>query len=755
MGLFVHPVHRNTHMAHARALIGALALLLSACGGTGQVRVIPALQGAPAAGGGAGPARLRFGATRVDVTPPPGPSTFGHGPDALAVQGYWTRLQCRVFAFESISASGVSRFALVPCDLPAISYALYRDIAESVKDVIPGDHLLVMATHTHAGPAHYFESPAYSGFLSTRRPGFDDDMLRMLASRIARGISDAFGRTQDAEIQWISSAISGLTRNRSLEAYDLNGSTELSLQGRPACEHVSPPEPPVFNQTALENGPCKLLGRACQAVDPTVHTLDVRSVLGSVPLGRLVFVAVHPTVLAAHTRLFGGDIFGVAARELERKLRATPHPAGITFDPPVGIVNTNEGDVVPAWVIGDIAEARAFGNELARQLWVDVPDELKIEAHPRLSARTVEANFQCTGCSNSAHRLPPPMLGQTSSHGGADHRATVDDLMRRPSDWTTQGPQAPKTPLLAPWQSVLTGPYGFPARLPFAVWALGGTMIGAAPAELTITAGQRLRRAISAAGGVRFEDTVVAGLANGYMQYVTTCEEFQRQAYEGGSNLYGPMTAQTIADIEASLACEMNGRANCVPLPEFVHAPPFSALPLRPDIDVTHERYPQPEGSTVVPKVQGACWLPSLEARLCFRWLDRAPGNLPLASFDKSPSAWIRVRAGELPARIDPGDPLSVIDDTTDLFQVRARRSCARGRWSYSGLFDQHAAERISAKLGQQGSLLLEIGDGAHRLRIPFPPSTQKCSIEEALFCASEVEPSTQASSIACGQDDP
>src|SRR5207245_10847989 len=44
---------------------------------------------------------LQAGAARADVTPPPGPSTFGLGPDSLVTDGYWSRLYCRAFVLET------------------------------------------------------------------------------------------------------------------------------------------------------------------------------------------------------------------------------------------------------------------------------------------------------------------------------------------------------------------------------------------------------------------------------------------------------------------------------------------------------------------------------------------------------------------------------------------------------------------------------------------------------------------------------
>src|ERR1017187_6416844 len=59
------------------------------------------------------PEELTVGVARVDVTPPPGVSTFGHAPDALVTDGYWSRLYCRVFVLKQTTGLPL---AIVPCD---------------------------------------------------------------------------------------------------------------------------------------------------------------------------------------------------------------------------------------------------------------------------------------------------------------------------------------------------------------------------------------------------------------------------------------------------------------------------------------------------------------------------------------------------------------------------------------------------------------------------------------------------------------
>src|SRR5438445_8639180 len=283
---------------------------------------------------------LQAGAARADVTPPPGPSTFGLGPDSLVTDGYWSRLYCRAFILET---SPQDRVAMVGCDLHSVSGILHRRVAERVRSIVPTSRLFIAATHTHAGPAHYFETPIYAGAMSTRHPGFDSAMVDFLASRIAAAIEGAFAARRPAAARWVHSAAWQLTRNRSLEAFEANETPRLF-------------QPPPDLQLSDEEA----------AIDPSLHVLQLDALdaetrtrmLG--PVGFIVLFAMHPNVVTVRNRLFGADTHGAASRFLEAELRrawsdrcgaaveAIPDCGHVAdLDPLAAVLNTNEGDIAP------------------------------------------------------------------------------------------------------------------------------------------------------------------------------------------------------------------------------------------------------------------------------------------------------------------------------------------------------------------------------------------------------------------------
>jgi hypothetical protein len=72
---------------------------------------------------------------------------------------------------------------------------------------------------------------------------------------------------------------------------------------------------------------------------------------------------------------------------------------------------------------------------------------------------------------------------------------------------------------------------------------------------MTEQMGKRVRSAVvHAAHGAGVRRAVIAGLANEYLSYFTTPQEYQRQHYEGGSTMYGHTAADVIRDGLVDLA---------------------------------------------------------------------------------------------------------------------------------------------------------------------------------------------------------
>lgn len=663
---------------------------------------------------------LRVGVARADITPPPGVSTFGHGPDARVTNGLWTRLYCRAFVFVQPNSRAASdqrsdhaALAIVPCDLPAMSAILQRSVAAEVaaRVPIPAPRLMLTATHTHAGPAHYFDGTSYSGLGSTQLPGYDPEMVRFLSTRIAEAIERAYRSAVPAKLRWSDGQVLSLTRNRDIQAFVRN---------------PSPPWAPG----------CSDRSELC-AIDPNLSVLEVDAVgpggAQRCPLGSLTFFAMHPTVLPNTTQQLGADVFGVASRSLELAMREGTPPTCGNGDPLAGIVNTNEGDIVPRWVNGSVEEAISVGVALAGEVKrVQAQSVTQFRDLSSLAMRYTEVDLRNNGFGMppGLHTCSDPDLGVYGSMGATDHRTFLfpvlgDDDTR---DTTRTDCQKPKTSF--PWyaRGESSGPKAFPTVLPFAVARIDDHAITFVPAELTVAAGQGVNAAVRNALGNEVKAAVVAGLANSYIQYVATRAEYEVQGYEGASTLFGPASAELMANVAGALAKRLDSDA---PLPfdiDQAHGHEYFASPVR-------ERLPRGASDPSLLELAGQrnpvelCAIRgSRPPAVCFFWTDGAPGVVPIEN-----PTWISV------ARSDGS---VVLDDRGVEFLTRIHRPYGDA-WLWSTLVRPETLDPARpvdwSTLGGGQTLTIRVASPAGTKRIQSETFTAS-SLEKLAPCSSGVQ---------------
>jgi neutral ceramidase len=728
-------------MNHVTRYASAAACLLAA-GCRPDVPKIPGkLPGQPAEHRAA---PISVGVARADITVPPGASTFGHGHDSRANDGYWTRLYCRAFYFESAAGQ---KLALVPCELPAMSGLLQRQVSEEVSDLLHASQIMLTAVHTHAGFGHYFGAAQYTSLFSSRLPGYDDELMHTLASRIAGAIRKARANAGPAQLSWSHhSDFWCFTRNRSLAAHQLN---------RPA---------PVSNRPdACTRGLAEL-----EAIDPALDVLRIDALDGAlpgarVPIGSLSFFAMHPTVVSSANQFLGADVAGVVSRDIERELRrercrglGAGAACTLEREPLHAVINTNEGDIAPIWSRGDIEEAVALGRDVAAHVWRSHPALETSAANPTpvLDSRYIEESLRHATFVDAGQRFQTcafAQFGLGAARGAVDHPTSIAPLAvfgsESPADFGDRSCHAPKRPLLGFVSRLTRGAGSFPSDVPLAVAQLDDTLIAFVPAEMTLTAGHRLRQRIRSELAP-FPDaprhTVIAGLSNEYIEYITTEEEYQLQAYEGASTLYGPSSSRYLTNRFGLLARAMFDaravaelRAQGLELGEakemaFAFGPSVSKLPSK-----TNDERPRATlGTCLMPEPLGVQKPP----RLCMYWSDRDLGALELMSRPENPEPWVRVVADDAARHpfqpCEPGtsqcDPLGV-DDRGYEFQTRVHQELKRG-WIWSTLFSPRPETwallaTVRARIQVRGAPALESS--------AFSSSSlpARCSMRQARLC--------------------
>lgn len=94
-----------------------------------------------------------------------------------------------------------------------------------------------------------------------------------------------------------------------------------------------------------------------------------------------------------------------------------------------------------------------------------------------------------------------------------------------------------------------------PTVLPIQIIRLGNIAIVCCPGEFTTIAGQRVVQTVAQTlATANIEQVLICTYCNDYMGYVTTYEEYQQQAYEGGHTIYGQWTLAAFQTCFAKLA---------------------------------------------------------------------------------------------------------------------------------------------------------------------------------------------------------
>jgi neutral ceramidase len=513
------------------ALLACLLALQSGCAVVSGKLVPPA---PPKATG-----VFRAGAAKADITPFPGFPTGGHGSGGKIARGWWTRLRARAVYLEGPSGKAI---AMVACDLWSLPGGLSDRVAEILGTWEDTQHLgreqvLLAATHTHHSPGNFSTSSGYNAFASCRM-GFDRRLFEFLATRIANAIREACAAKAPARLRVEERPVELLCRNRSLEPF-LRDEEAGEVLHRNEGLSLGPVMPEYPDE------------RCDRAVDPALTLVTVeRADPWLAPIALLGFVAVHCTAIGHDLELYSGDLFAVAATEVETELRRRS-PGEPT--PLVAIFNGPEGDVSPAWQNQDRRNLLILGGRLSRAI-LDLagkgPD-VTGDVDYRFRAEAAVSGVKFLDRTGNVRRTAKEALPGWAMPGGAEDGRTA--AYRKGHVEGVTGPdlgddQGPKKPPYPRWViGLLDFLYlDIPETVPLGVYRVGSLVFATLPGEFTTVMGLRVRRALAEEGGLEPRRVIGVGLAGEYLSYFATPEEYALQHYEGASTLYGTFSGELI-----------------------------------------------------------------------------------------------------------------------------------------------------------------------------------------------------------------
>ncbi len=343
---------------------------------------------------------------------------------------------------------------------------------------------------------------------------------------------------------WGSSRILGLTRNRSLEGHLANhgvfrGYGEGKESEDPGgYEHTIDPD---VNVLRVDKVVRRRVGKGKRR-----RTRRVR-----VPIGGWSTFADHGTVTKSSFRFYNADHHASALRVFEQRVRKEGKvPRRQEVMNVYG--NSNEGDMSAGLDRHGPAASDYVGRvEAAAMVRAWRSARRQLSRTPALDMRWTRVCFCGQDVEGrpvgSASQVGIPFLTGSEEERGPLFDITHEHFETRRSE-VDFGPHGRK--LSAPGVGG-----GVPRGVPLLAITVGRRMIVSLPGEGTKEVGARIRAAVgSAIAGSGLEGVVLSGLANEFVLYFTTPEEYDRQHYEGGNTQFGKQSSVLMKNELAKLA---------------------------------------------------------------------------------------------------------------------------------------------------------------------------------------------------------
>ncbi|MEX0785761.1 MAG: neutral/alkaline non-lysosomal ceramidase N-terminal domain-containing protein, partial [Dehalococcoidia bacterium] len=331
---------------------------------------------------------LTAGSAAAVITPPVGTRLDGYSARDHGAEGVHDDLHARALVIDD----GDTAVALVACDLVGVDRRLVAEARDRASQAtgIPAAHILVAATHTHAGPAGL-------------RRDVDDALLDVTARHIAGAIEAAHRRRRPAVLKAGQTTVDSVAQNRRHPDWPVDTNLFVLLLDDP-----DPLQPPI---AAAINFSC------------------------------------HPTVLYHTNYLVSADYVGVAVRTVEQLF---PGLGGVFFNGACGNVNpawikqdfaevARVGTVVGAAAARLVGELRPLGpGQRAHNIRWDEHLELPVTAGElvdnvrlRVASKNVDVPVKSFQTAEEYKATLAELEARaTAASGQEDHRHVMAQLTR-------------------------------------------------------------------------------------------------------------------------------------------------------------------------------------------------------------------------------------------------------------------------------------------------------------------------------------
>lgn len=202
---------------------------------------------------------MQAGFAEIDITPPVGTHKIGWIKDIIS-----DRVMDPLFARVAVLDNGEKRVAFIQLDTLCVRWTQVNDIRRRIESQygFPGNHILVSATHNHAGPA-------VANVGDVKR---DEAYIETLVKKCVQAFGAALAARQTAEIGFNHVYEAEVGYNRRVLMRDGTVKTQQVFSANPDCLCLEGPMDPEVAVLAMRRSNGDLLGCLVNfACHPTHH----------------------------------------------------------------------------------------------------------------------------------------------------------------------------------------------------------------------------------------------------------------------------------------------------------------------------------------------------------------------------------------------------------------------------------------------------------------------------------------------------
>ncbi len=543
-----------------------------------------------------------FGAAKADITGPAGGKIhMGNESTDNYSAGIHLRQYARSFVIHS--PCNDKRVAMILTD----TGMMFESVRQAVLDAVAADselsalygpdNIMMSATHTHSAPGGQAHYTAYNTFRLGHDPQtFAVTVDGMLAS-LRQAQRNLAATAQPGKIHFNQGELLGANKSRAIPAYMQNPATErqryLDING----DDITTNRLMTLLRLERDNGK-QVASINWFAVHPTSDALSEYG-LGAVPISgdnkgyaaylfeRIKAGGDGEDFVAGFMQADEGDAFSQLWFDND-ELRAQRDAALPANEPSPVTVANGSAQLNRALTLYNRARQSLHGPIDYRLGYVkmdavEVTDPVVLASLPHPAELDSTEKRTCTAAMGfsfpaAGHGAQPGEQSHFTPAGlscrDPDYFASVqNDVLsllsaKLPAESLSYAvgcnlSQLPGLNLDCQAEKPILFVFGPPLNvsaniLPFQLLRIGNLAIIALPWEITTMAGRRIRDTVLNElkhDGVDY--VVINGLANDYVSYLTTREEYALQMYEGASNQFGPWSLAAVQQEMRRLATDM------------------------------------------------------------------------------------------------------------------------------------------------------------------------------------------------------